>query len=592
MPRPSCLKRLSDLASQLAQCGQGLGEFAFDRELLHDQSDYPRSHAPPASASAAIRRSAQRRLKQPAACRPAPDNGIWRAGPAAAGSSSEAAAGVPADADISNIHRCLAGAGSSGGLYSAHINEEVSRAKLRDTMLRMLRRSDIPDCRCRVAAQTGCCWQIELERVRFDRPAYRSQRSFRYTLRLKNMAVLEGMCNMLRDNQTITHQSEAAAACNALGGGEQSRSKRAVTSWLLERVPTVAQRASRRKAWDPLVLQLESFPALPPSLSRLPRACGCWTWRTTRVTGVPADVSGCAKLARAQTSKVNKIARCRRLKKMLETTRCSAPRWCWSTCARRRLHRPGQATAKAAGKKQKKQQPTTASSDSSPRLAMETMLIEAEAATVSTSGDWRPESDLTCRLQASRCWRCGPTWCLCAVRNIGTLASAPGRFKAFLACQQALHDGLADRRQKLTVASHDLDKIRFAPVPSRPGHRPRSCSGRSSRPKRNRAPEVVPPAPSAKAEDERERRREADHGSGVHRYAVPTDPANEAGLAIEQVRTLTGRAASGVYRREPTWSAARPARAGFQPAVDDRSEQKAALHLCGCCEESSFDDEF
>ncbi|PAA50824.1 hypothetical protein BOX15_Mlig033250g1 [Macrostomum lignano] len=35
----SCLKRLSDLASQLAQCGQGLGEFAFDRELLHDQSD-------------------------------------------------------------------------------------------------------------------------------------------------------------------------------------------------------------------------------------------------------------------------------------------------------------------------------------------------------------------------------------------------------------------------------------------------------------------------------------------------------------------------------------------------------------------------
>ncbi|PAA50825.1 hypothetical protein BOX15_Mlig033250g2, partial [Macrostomum lignano] len=130
--------------------------------------------------------------------------------------AAEAAAGVPPDADISNDTDASAGAGSSGGLYSAHINEEVSRAKLRDTMLRMLRRSDI----LIAAAESQLkqvCRQIELERVRFDRACYRSQRSFRYTLRLR-MAVLEGMCNMLREYATtkMTERNNFAAIVRAM----------------------------------------------------------------------------------------------------------------------------------------------------------------------------------------------------------------------------------------------------------------------------------------------------------------------------------------------------------------------------------------
>uniref|UniRef100_A0A1I8JMX5 Ferritin n=1 Tax=Macrostomum lignano TaxID=282301 RepID=A0A1I8JMX5_9PLAT len=208
----SCLKRLSDLASQLAQCGQGLGEFAFDRELLHDQSDYPAAmHRLPAPAppSAAL-------LSDDSNSQPPVDQ------------RQTMGFGVPDQLPRQQQQRRQQGyrpmltsattpmppraPAAAAGLYSAHINEEVSRAKLRDTMLRMLRRSDIL-----IAAAESQLKQIELERVRFDRACYRSQRSFRYTLRLR-MAVLEGMCNMLREYATtkMTERNNFAAIVRAM----------------------------------------------------------------------------------------------------------------------------------------------------------------------------------------------------------------------------------------------------------------------------------------------------------------------------------------------------------------------------------------
>ncbi|PAA76358.1 hypothetical protein BOX15_Mlig007814g3 [Macrostomum lignano] len=337
-----------------------------------------------------------------------------------------------------------------------------------------------------------------------------------------------------------------------------------------------------------------SIEALPPSLSRLP-CLRVLDLENNRVTELPADVSGCAKL-RELNLKGNKIAD-RRLKKMLEDDKvqcASVLEYLRKTAA----SRPGQATAKAAGKKQKKQQ------QQQQRLESETGdgddADEAEAATIDIR-HWRPESDLTARLHES-VLEVRPYLVLCAVRNID-LASAPGRFKAFLACQQALHDGLADRRQKLTVASHDLDKIRFpltfeARPPAEIVFRPLKSAKEES------AAELFRRL-RQEAEDERKAKKR-NTVSGVHRYlsllegrpaypvlldrdqrvlslppitnaelsrigpetrnlllevsghsrlelckqameqliswllssALKDDPANEAGLAIEQVRTL------------------------------------------------------
>lgn len=244
--------------------------------------------------------------------------------------------------------------------------------------------------------------------------------------------------------------------------------------------------------------------ALPSSLSRLP-CLRVLDLESNQIADMPADVGGCAKL-RELNLRSNRIAD-RRLKKMLEDDKVQ----CASVLEHLRktaASKPGQATAKSAGKKQKKQPTARRESETGDGEDGESV----EPATVEIR-HCRPESDLTARLHES-VLEVRPYLVLCVVRNVD-LAKAAGRFKAFLACQQAIHDGIADRRQKLTVASHDFDRVRFpltfeARPPAEIVFRPLKAAKEES------AAELFRRL-RQEAEDERKAKKR-NTVSGVHRY--------------------------------------------------------------------------
>uniref|UniRef100_A0A1I8FNC8 Rho-GAP domain-containing protein n=1 Tax=Macrostomum lignano TaxID=282301 RepID=A0A1I8FNC8_9PLAT len=207
---------LSDLASQLAQCGQGLGEFAFDRELLHDQSD---SMQPPASASAAIRRSAQRRLKQPAALSTSARQ--WAFGPCRTSCRGQQQQrrqqGYRPMLTSATTHRCLRGRRQQRRtLLGTHQRGSVQGEAARHNAENAAQERH-PNCRCRVAASNRCAGNRA--RAGPVRPGLLQVAAVIpvHALRLR-MAVLEGMCNMLREYATtkMTERNNFAAIVRAM----------------------------------------------------------------------------------------------------------------------------------------------------------------------------------------------------------------------------------------------------------------------------------------------------------------------------------------------------------------------------------------